>query len=39
MSNLNNLTSKILEDANLKAAEIIEKAKADETAIINKRAK
>lgn len=39
MSNLNNLTSKILEDANLKAAEIIEKAKAEEAAIINKKAK
>lgn len=39
MSNLNNLTSKILEDASLKAAEIIEKAKADEATIINKKAR
>lgn len=39
MSNLENLTSKILEDANTKAAEIIDKANKDEKNIIAKRVK
>lgn len=39
MSNLNNLTSKILEDAKIKAEEIIEKAKNQEKTIIEAKEK